>query len=147
MLPSIFKKKIRKHIEKNGLTNSVGFVPTFNIDANKTTMYPFTNVDIISCEPVENVFNYSIVVTSLGKRQNDGKLTYDTKTEFENMDDNINDNFVIINKFLDFLKMSSDMSIVQQSEITFLRKNYTALLDGCRIELTIQVDNELDCLV
>lgn len=146
MLPTELKRVLEEWINEDGLTNSIGYQKTESLDDNKTTIYPFLNMDFISVRPNYSVLDYNIMVTILEKRQNDGKLTADVKTDFKNYDDNINDTFVIANMLISNIYKSEELESLVAPDVLFLKSFGVSDLDGVQFSLTLRVNNDLECL-
>lgn len=126
------------------ITNTVTYYKDSEIDINKVTIYPLINMDHIRYIPQDSVNRFIIQFTILQQRDRKPNLNTDNKRFGDNKVDNWNETSLIANKFLRDLWRHTELT-TESTEVVFINKAYTSLLDGVQFTLTIEVDNNTDC--
>lgn len=137
-------KLIEKTFNENSLTNTITFLRGSEIDTNKVTIYPLINIEHLRYTPGESINTYEMEIHILQQRDDMPTMNPDNKRFGDNKIDNWNETSLIADKFILDMKRNPEIES-SPSQVEFISKAYTSLLDGVTFGLVVEVDNETDC--
>lgn len=132
-------------VRKNPMVNTVSYENEFEIDFNKTNIYPLVNFDLKRSIPNTNTTRYIIETTILQQRDSKPKLNQDNKRFGDNKVDNWNETHAMAHDLLVKLRTNQEIDLFQDSEILYLNKEYINILDGVVFTLYIEVESDTYC--
>ena len=103
------------------------------------------NIDILSYDAGENVNTFTSLITIMKQRDETPNLNPDNKRFGSNKIDNWDETSMIANIFIQKLRNNYDISLITTPNVELFSKMYTNQLDGVVFELTVEVDNNVDC--
>lgn len=136
---------LESYFRENKLVNTVSFKNEFEVDMNKANIYPLVNINLQRAYSLDAVNRFIIQFTILQQRDIKPTLNKDNKRFGDNLVDNYNETFEIASSFLRRLRVDQDIDILSETEIEFINKEYTSILDGVEFTLSVEVDNETAC--
>lgn len=127
------------------LVNTTTFNNDFEVDMNKANIYPLVNIDLQRAVSLDAVNRFVINFIIVQQRDIRPSLNKDNKRFGDNLVDNYNETFEIASSFLRRLRSNQDIDILSETDISFISKEYTNILDGVEFTLSIEVDNTTEC--
>jgi len=133
-----------KEFQKNILVNTISTLPTLQMDANISNIYPLVNLDLLDTDITENLISANYRITIVQQRDTkaqatDNKLLVDT-----NYIDNVSETHSIAHKLLNaLLRAHNDLNIeiLSQSNLRQLKNWSRNSLDGVQFELELSIPN------
>ncbi|KAA5534308.1 hypothetical protein [Paenimyroides baculatum] len=131
---------IIKIFNDNPLINTITTEDSSNIDYNKTNIYPLVNIELIDSIPNEIVqtFNYEIIVV---QQQEIKKDLNAKKYDNNNTLDNHNECNQILMSFLNTIRKSQTMNLVNTPTFNYLFNASVNGIDGIQTFISVGVLN------
>ena len=139
---------VKSHFEANGITNRVTYGGQFDIDLDKTQIFPIAHVDILEATYDERVIVFKLIVMCLGwvdkTKQEDPD---DTFYGADNQQDVLNTQFVAITNFVNSLRRGdlyeSNIRLYEEPVVEMLQNLGENQLAGWGGEIQVQMRNDI----
>lgn len=141
---TLLNEYIINHFENEDLVNTISIVPTMEIDINIENIYPLVNIDMTQSDIQEELITVSFIITAVQQRDTKPKELDNKLLNDSNYLDNMNETHSVIEKFMNVLlrqNNDSNIDIVSQSKVRFLKKWSRSSLDGCQITIDLSIPN------
>lgn len=134
------------HFENEPLINTISCVKEDEIGANKQTIYPLINIELIEIPTFleSNFVYFSFRISALSDRDFDKKVKQTKLIGGDNKIDNFNEMHYVLQKFINKVSKSNNPDSIDVSSIGSIEPLdgiTTTVLDGFSFEITLSIPN------